>query len=1044
MNAKYLNSSGRIFFCLMVLGCLLGFQSAKAQNEITVTGTVTGAEDGMLLPGVSVIEKGTSNGTATDFDGNYTISVASDAVLVFSYIGFTTKEVSVGGKTAIDVVMNSDTQQLDEVVVIGYGTQKKELVTGANIQVSGEDLQKLSTTNALQALQGQTPGVQITSTSGQPGAGINVNIRGLGSTGGNNPLYVVDGVLTGDISYLNNADIENISVLKDAASAAIYGSQASNGVVLVTTKKGKKGHSQITFDQYFGVQEVPRKIDMLNASEYATLLNEAAINSGGTAVFTEDQIANPTTNTNWMNEMFETATTENYTLGITGGGEKTTYSSSLSYLNQEGIVGGSDLSNYERYNFRFNSEHKLYNDRIIFGENLSYAYIKNKGIGVGNVYNNALRGAFSANPWIPMYDENGNYYNTTADTDVLYLNGQSNPYAAMVYTNQNENDSQKLLGNIYMQFEILNNLKFRTSLGIDYNAGQGHSFTPIYNLSTYTFSNYTRVNQNMNKGKSLIWDNLLTYTFDVNEDHHFETMLGTSSYKYDGHWISGYNVDLVFDDLRHAWLNNATNREGSLMLPQGAPDNINKRMSYFGRVNYNYKETYLLNMTFRADGSSQFAQGKRWGYFPSVSAGWVMTNESFMEKTTNWLDHFKIRASWGQVGNQNVGNFQYLAPITYANTNYNFGDEEAVQTPGAYPSRLANYDLQWETSEQLDFGFDARLFNSRLQIAFDWYNKTTKDWLIKAPILATAGADAPYINGGDVTNKGVELSLNYNAIVTDDFSLNLGVNGAFNKNEVGNIPTNDGIIHGELNQLWNNAPEFYRAESGQPLGYFWGYQTAGLFQTEADVENYTNSEGIVIQPDAEPGDLRYVDLNGDGQITSADKTKIGNPNPDLNYGFSISANYKAFDLSIQANGVAGNQIVQSYRDPSSQLGNYTSEYLGRWHGPGSSNTIPRLTTNNKNYSQFSDIYVKDGDFLRISNITLGYDIRKSIKKADFFASQIRVYASVLNLYTFTDYSGMDPEVGYGVSSGDYNFSSGVDLGYYPRPRTYMIGLNVKF
>ncbi len=1044
MKTKYLNSSGKLWCFLMVLGCLFSFQSALAQEKITVTGSITGAEDGMLLPGVSVMEKGTSNGTASDFDGIYTLTVAPDAVLVFSYIGFTTKEVSVSGNTAIDVVLQADTQQLDEVIVIGYGTQKKELVTGANIQVSGEDLQKQSTTNALQALQGQTSGVQITSTSGQPGAGINVAIRGLGSTGSNNPLYVVDGVLTSDISYLNNADIENISVLKDAASAAIYGSQASNGVVLVTTKKGKKGHSQITFDQYYGIQQVPRTIDMLNASEYATLINEAAINSGGTAIFTDDQIANPTTNTNWMNEMFETSTTENYSLGITGGGEKTSYSSSMSYLSQEGIVGGPDLSNYERYNFRFNSEHKLYGDRIIFGENLSFAYSKSNGVGVGNVYNNALRGAFSANPWIPMYDENGAYYNTSGDTDVTYLNGQTNPYAQMVYTNQNESDTQKLLGNVYMQFEILKNLKFRTSLGLDYYASQGHSFTPIYELSTYTFSNYSRVSQNMSKGKSLIWDNLLTYNFDLNEKHHFETMLGTSSYKYDGHWMSGSNVNLIFDDLKHAWLSNATNTDGAQISLTGGPNVINKRMSYFGRVNYNFDETYLLNVTFRADGSSQFAEGQRWGYFPSVSAGWIMTNENFMEKSSGWLSHLKLRASWGQVGNQNVGNFQYLAPVTYEYTNYNFGDEEAVQTPGAYPSRLANYDLQWETSEQLDLGFDARFFDSKLQVAFDWYNKTTKDWLILAPILATAGADAPYINGGDVTNSGVELSLNYRAAISEDFNINFGLNGAFNKNEVGNIPTNDGIIHGETNQIWNNAPEFYRAESGHALGYFWGYETAGIFQTEADVQNYTSSDGTVIQPDAEPGDLRFVDTNGDGQITSEDKTDIGDPNPDLTYGFSISANYKAFDFSLQTNGVAGNQLVQAYRDPSSQYGNYTSEFLDRWHGEGSSNSIPRLTTNNSNYSQFSDIYVKDGDFLRISNVTLGYDVTKSIKKKDFFASQIRVYASVLNLYTFTKYNGMDPEVGYGISTDDYNFSSGVDVGYYPRPRTYMIGLNVKF
>lgn len=1043
MKNRYLNSSGKLFFCLAVLVCLLGFHRANAQGKITVTGAVTSAEDGMLVPGVSVMEAGTTNGTSTDFDGNFTLSVAPNATLVFSYIGFITQEVPVNGKTVVNVTLSTDTQQLEEVIVVGYGTQKKALVTGANIQVSGDDLQKQSSTNALQALQGQTAGVQITSTTGQPGGGMNVVIRGLGSTGGNSPLYIVDGVQTGDISYLNNADIESITVLKDAASAAIYGSQAANGVVLVTTKKGKKGHSQITLDSYYGVQEVPRKIDMLNASEYAVLINEAAINSGGTAIFTDEQIASPTTNTNWMDKMFSTAATQNYSLGLSGGSETSSYSSSLSYLSQEGIVGGKDLSNYERINFRFNSEHKLYKDRIIFGENLSFAYINSNGVGVGNVYNNSLRSAFIANPWIPMYDADGNYYNTYADTNTPYLNGQSNPYASMVYSNQNESDSQKLLGNIYMSFELIKNLKFRTSLGMDYNASQGHSFSPIYTLSVYDFSNYTTASQNMSKGKSLIWDNLLTYTFDVGENH-FETMLGTSSYKYDGTWMYGSNINLVFDDLKHAWLSNATNTDGSQISLTGGPSVVTKRMSYFGRVNYNLKETYLLYFTFRADGSSQFAEKNRWGYFPSLSGGWVMSNEEFLKSTSNWLNFLKVRASWGQVGNQNVGNFQYLAPVTFSNVNYTFGNEEAVLTPGAYPSRLANPDLKWETSEQLDLGLEAKFFNNALSVDFDWYKKTTKDWLIVAPILATAGADAPYINGGDVTNTGVELALNYKANVSDDFTFSVGVNGAFNKNKVGNIPTDDGIIHGETNQIWNNAPEFYRAQSGHPLGYFWGYKTAGVFQTEAQIQNYTNSNGGLIQPDAEPGDLIYVDTNGDGSISQSDKTEIGSPNPDLTYGFNISANYKAFDLSIQTNGVAGNQIVQAYRDASSVYGNYTSEFLGRWHGPGSSNSIPRLTTDNRNYSQFSDIYVKDGDFLRISNITLGYDLTKTLNKENFFASQIRLYFSVLNLYTFTKYNGMDPEVGYGISTDEYNFSSGVDVGYYPRPRTYMVGLNVKF
>ncbi|MGJ5641333.1 SusC/RagA family TonB-linked outer membrane protein [Formosa sp. S-31] len=1043
MRSKFYDSSGVLAILVAILLCAFSTQTLYAQSEIAVSGTLTDIETGMPIPGATIIVKDNpGQGTATDFDGQFVISVASDAVLQISYIGYTSLEVPVQNRTTLNLQMQASVEELGEIIVVGYGVQKKELTTGANLQVEGEALQKQSTTNALQALQGQAAGVQITSTSGQPGESMNVVIRGLGSAGSNSPLYIVDGVQTGDISYLNNADIENISILKDAASAAIYGSQAANGVVLVTTKKGKAGKAQITFDQFYGIQTLAKKMDMLNASEYMTIMNEARINSGMSRQFSDEDIANAGTGTDWMDEMFQTAPTENYTLGVSGGSETSTYSSSLSYLNQAGIVGGEDYSYYERYNFRFNSEHKLYNDRIKFGENFSYAWINNNGIGVGNQYNNALRGAFQTNPLFPMYDENGEFFNSSGYSEP-WLQGVSNPYAQMVYSNQNENDTQKLVGNVYFNFELAKNLNFRTNLGIDYFASQGHSFTPIYELSIYAFSDFRKVNQSMSKGKSLIWSNLLTYDFDLGENHHFETMLGTESFKYDGHSMYGENVDLIYDDLSHSWLSNATNTDGSFITLTGGPDAIAKRMSYFGRVNYNYKGKYLLNATFRADGSSQFASGNRWGYFPSVSAGWIISKEDFMENGEMFMNYFKLRGSWGQVGNQNVGNFQFLGLVRTSNTNYIFGDSEGALTPGAYPYRLGNENLQWEAAEELDFGFDARFFDSKLTLAFDWYRKEQKDWLVLAPIPATAGADAPYINGGSVVNTGVEFVLGYNNRVNDDFSYNFNVNGAYNKNEVGSIPTEDGIIHGLSNQLWDNSGEFYRAEEGHPLGYFWGYETAGVFQTEEEVRNHVSSNGVVLQPNAKPGDLIYVNKNGDNVIDANDKTEIGNPNPDFTYGFSLGLNYKGFDFSMQANGVAGNQIVQSYRNNSVNQ-NWYGEIVNRWHGPGSSNSMPRVTVDNRNYSTFSDIFVKDADFLRISTVTLGYDIAKGYKNKGFFAEQCRLYFSVLNLYTFTEYSGMDPEVGFGVSDGNYNFASGVDIGYYPRPRTYMLGLNVKF
>jgi TonB-linked SusC/RagA family outer membrane protein len=1022
------------FYLLFLLSLLVLNHPSFAQQR-QVIGRVTGTSNGQPIPGVVIKVKGKTGGAATDQNGAYSIQVQAGDVLQFSSIGFTTKEVTVAATGNINVSLAEDNQELEEVVVVGYGVQQKKLVTGATVQVKGETLQRQSTTNALQGLQGQTPGVQIASTSGQPGEAMRVTIRGLGTIGNSGPLYVVDGVLTGDITYLNAADIESIDVLKDAASAAIYGSQAANGVVLVTTRTGKRGQqAAITFDAYAGIQNVAKKTDMLNASEFASIMNEAAINGGKQPIFTNDQILAYGEGTNWLDQMFvKDALTQNYSLGASGASDVSVFSTAFSYTSQEGIVGGKDLSNYERYSFRINSEHNFYKDILKIGQHLTYTDINNNGIGVGNQYNNALRGAFNTSPFVKMYDENGNFFDNSSSS---WNNGEANPYAQMVYGNQNRRNNQRLLGDVYLTVEPIKNLKFRTSLGMDYNAAESRSFVPIYQLSIYAYNLTTRASQSMNKGKSLIWDNLLSYKFNVNNDHDFEVMAGSSAYQADGSNIFGTNTNLIFEDLDHAWLSNATGKNIAGISLGGAPYDEDRRMSYFGRINYNYKQTYLLNATFRADGSSRFSSQNRWGYFPSISAGWVATNEKFMEGQRNWLDFFKLRASWGQVGNQNIAAFQYLAPITLSNTNYIFGPEEGTLVPGAYPSRIANPGLKWETSEQSNIGFDANILKGMLSINFDWYQKTTKDWLISAPILATAGADAPFINGGNVKNTGVELAITFKNKV-GDFNYSIGVNGAYNKNSVGNIPTADGIVHGLTNQLFDNAQEFYRAQSGFPIGYFWGLKTNGIFQNEAEVQAY-QANGRQIQPTAAPGDVRYVDLNGDGTIDGADRTMIGNPNPDYTFGITLSGDYKGFDFSVVASGVAGNDIVQSYRNQANPYGNYTSRILDRWRGEGSSNTTPRVTEDNRNWTNFSDLYVQSGDYLRISNVTLGYDLGRVFKKS--YLKQVRLYASALNLYTFTKYDGMDPEIGYG-SEG---FSSGVDVGYYPRPRTFMFGANFRF
>ena len=1057
------------FLAYTYIICMLIPLATFAQERIQLSGTIFD-ENNQSIPGVNIVIEGTSNGTITDSDGNFTITADKGSVLVFSYMGYSTIKQTVNNNSPIKINMQPDLVGLDEVVVIGYGVQKKKLVTGATAQVKGDELQKKNGTNALQALQGKTSGVNITSTSGQPGEGMKVIVRGTGTLNNSAPLYIVDGVQVGSIDYLNNSDIESIDILKDAASAAIYGAQGANGVILVTTKQGKTGFSQVSFDAYYGWQNRPKKIEMLNANEYANMVNREFQNSGGTyanapfvgtdgkvqlPMYIKDANGNPiNANTDWLDEMFvKNAVTQNYNLAATGGSETSTYSISIGYTGQEGIVGGSDVSNYQRSNGRANSEHKLYNGRVKVGEHFMFANTKKNGLGVGNIYGNSLRGAFNVTPLMPVYDNNGDYFNSNSTTNedfnllsktygnTFFDHTVSNPYAAMMLTNQNETKTQNLLADLYTEIEIISNLKLRTTFGIDYSSSDYRSFTPIYELSNTNSKTRTSASQNMSKNMTWNLDNVLSYHIEF-ENHNIDLMAGNSIRSYKGSWVNAKNSDLAFNDFKHAYISNATytGETGEFLSVGGAPTDENKMLSYFGRIQYNLKETYMFNVVLRADGSSKFADGNRWGYFPSVSAGWVLSNESFLEGTSNWLNFLKLRGSWGQNGNSNIDAYAYLAPIAFTNATYPIGNGEGaiVNQNGSYPSKLSNENLKWETSEQIDLGFDARLLDSKLSVEFDFYRKNTKDWLVEAPVVATAGADAPYINGGSVVNSGVELSLGYNSKV-GDFSYSINANASYNKNKVGSIPTEDGIIHGATNSLYNNSEEFYRAADGHPIGYFWGYKTNGIFQTNAEAQNATVTP---LQSKPVAGDMKYVDVNGDGKITEADKTDIGDPNPDLMYGLTISLEYKAFDFSLVGNGVAGNQIVQSYRGHG-KYDNYTKDiYNNSWSPTNTGAKYPRVTNDNINW-KFSDIYIHKGDYFRISNITLGFDIAKVINIKNL--SQFRIYTQVQNLYTFTSYNGMDPEIGYGLDNGSTDrFSSGIDLGYYPRPRTVLFGVNLKF
>ena len=1026
---------------------------ASALSAKTVTGTVVSSTDNEPLIGATIQVEGAQAGAVTDFDGNFEVKANEGQTLVVSYIGYITKKVTVGAASHYNISLDEDKTSLEEVVVIGYGVQKKKLVTGATLQVKGDDVAKLNTSNPLQALQGQTPGMTIISESGQPGEGLKVNIRGLGTTGSSGPLYIIDGV-RGDISTVNPADIESIDVLKDAASAAIYGSQSANGVVLVTTKNGKEGRAVISFDGYFGWQSAPRKISMLNAQEYMTIMDEQNLNSGN-AVYDWDNLNSiwrydadgnkqGVIDTDWVDQMFkDNAQTYSANLSVSGGSQKGNYAVSLGYMNQEGIVGGKDVSNYSRYNFRINSEYQVIDNFLKIGEQVSMIYYKKNGISVGDQYNNTLRSAFGVSPLAPVYSDNGKYgspYNDTSDSD--WYNADGNPYGSMMTNTNNKTQNMTITANAFAEMEFIKNLKFRTTLGVKYDSNNYRSFSPLYHFSIYSYQDTrTGVSQSASDGFGITWTNTLSYNFKLKE-HTFDAMIGYEIYRTEGQSIYGANGSLRdgFDTWSTAYLSNgtATNSEGGLSV-SGTPWDEERMVSFFGRIGWNWQEKYMATATIRRDGSSRFAKGHRFGTFPSISAGWVVTNEKFMEPVLKVMDYFKIRASWGQVGNQNIGNYMYLAPMSFSNIYYNFGTtlgSEADQW-GARPTRLGNEDITWETSEQFDLGFDARFFNQRLNVNFDFYVKTTKDWLVQPPVLATVGTGAPYINGGDVKNTGVELGLSWNDRIGKDFSYYVNVNGAYNKNKVGNIPNEDGIIHGKSNMLYDNSTEFYRASNGEPIGYFWGFKTAGLFQNQADIDEWIKAGNGVLQADVKPGDVKYYDIDHNGVIDEKDKVNLGNGMPDFTYGFSFGFDYKGLDFSVQANGQAGNDIVQSYRNVGSTTANYTTKILDRWTGEGTSNSIPRVTNTNVNY-QFSDLFIQDGDFLRISNITLGYDFSKLLKCK--YISQCRLYAQVQNAFTFTKYDGMDPEIGYGMDG----CVSGVDLGYYPRPRTFLFGVNLKF
>ncbi|HEY1165230.1 MAG TPA: TonB-dependent receptor [Chitinophaga sp.] len=1014
---------------LLLLAPSLATNSAAAQaNKHPLSGTVTSSKDNSPLPGAAVVIKGSTNGMLTDASGKFSLQVTDTDIIEVSLIGFSKQTFQVNGQTTVSIALQDATTGLDEVVVVGFGTAKKRLTTGAIGQVKGATLEENHTLRVDQALQGQIPGVQVTSTSAQPGESPKIRMRGTGTIGNADPLFVIDGVPTNDIGFLAGADIASMDVVKDAASLAIYGTRAANGVVFITTKKGVKGKIQVSYDGFYGVQHPARKLPVLNAQEYAIIMNEAYINSGQAPQIPVAEISRLGKGTDWQEALYnKNAPMQSHALSFSGGNDRSAYYSSLTYMGQEGTLGLKDQSQYNRVSFRINSSHNVYKDIVKFGQNFTYTLSNKRGVGVGNIYSNTMRAALNANPLYPVYDSTGGYARSTFNTN------EANPVALMDYQNQNKTKTDRMLGNVYLEVAPVKGLTLRSDFGLDLNSTTNNSFLPVYDLSANVSNKHSRATMGYNRYTAWNWDNTISYQRAFGK-HNATVLVGTTAWEDNTWLVNGYKEDLTIPDLDHAIIDNGTNAS-----TQNIYGNRNESalLSYFGRFNYSYDDKYLFTAIFRRDGSSRFGGNNRFGNFPSFSAGWVASNEQFMK--TNWLDFLKVRASWGRNGNIPQDRNAYMATISSLNKDYYFGGDETLFT-GSSPDRIPNPNLKWETSEQLNIGFDANVFKD-FSINFDWYHKTTKDWILIVPIPAIGGAPAPYVNGGDVTNKGIELSLGYNHTF-GDLSVGINANLAKNDNKVTNIPNAEKIIVGDANVTFVAIDEIYRAQVGYPIGYFYGLKTAGIFQNEAAIQSYTDAKGKVIQPNALPGDVRFVDLNGDGVIDSRDKTMIGNPNPDFTYGLNLNLGYKGFDLGVSLYGVSGNQVHDGARDFGSPLSNYTTEILGRWHGEGTSNRLPRVTLNdepNQNWSRSSDLFVKDASFLRVRSINLGYDFKKILLR-NVPLQQLRLYVSGTNLFTFTKYKGMDPEVGYGPVS----WASGIDLGTYPQPRTFIVGLNAKF
>jgi TonB-dependent starch-binding outer membrane protein SusC len=1048
-----MKSKTALLFCCLFISQLF-FLPAFAQT-IDVTGKVTNRSTGEALPMATVAVKGTRTFTQTDATGTFRISAPSGAVLTVSFIGMAEQEVTVtSGATAINIELEPLPNSMNEVVVVGYGVQKRSVVTGAISSIKARDLENVPSNRVEQALQGRVSGVTIAQNSGQPGSPSTIRVRGITTfgEGGNNPLWVVDGIVVdqGGIGYLNQSDIESIEVLKDAASAAIYGTRAATGVILVTTKKGKSGKFNVSYNGFYGISSPARKLDLLNASQYAAVMNERSVNDGGNLVFADPNSLG--VGTDWQDAIFNnSAKRYSHEISLSGGNERSTFYFSAGIQDQQGIVA-TDISNYTRKNLRLNSTHKI--SRIFtFGQTLGYS--RQKSVGLGNTnseFGGPLSSAINLDPTTPLV-----ITDPAVAGSGLYLNkgvvfdAQGRPYGISTRVGQEMTNplayiqtrmggygwSDDFVGNAFLEAAIpagnIGDFKLRSTVGgkMAYWGGQG--FTPIYYLSP-TVNNIIRNNYNKNNNNSLNWnvENTITYTKVVG-DHDVTVLLGQGAYVEN---IGGSSSNTIYNLPVNRW-QDASFR---FNIPQsdresGTSDFIQHKLSsLFARVNYNYKDKYLLTGIVRRDGSSRFGFNKKYGTFPGVSVGWNVSNEDFW-KDNKIVSRLKLRANYGVTGNDAIREFGYAA-IVAGGYNYTLGWPSQTIITGYAPVSLDNPDLSWEETSQADVGFEALLLNT-LTVNFDWYKKKTSGILRPIVIPGYVGvSDLPVGNVATMENTGVELELSYRKTF-GDFNLGISGNVAYLKNRVTYVAADTNFISGDVG--FQTMGTITRTQVGNPYNAFFGYKSDGIFQNQAEIDAHRDKNGNLIQPNARPGDFRWLDLNGDGKITNdnLDKTFLGSSFPKYTFGFTVNLDYKSFDLMIFTQGVAGNKIFQGLRRLDIGNANYQAKALGRWTGDGSTNDHPRLTAAdpNGNYSRMSDFYLENGDYARIKLVQIGYSLPSRLVKK-IHASRLRVYVTGENLLTLTKYTGYDPEIG--------GLVLGVDRGVYPQARSIIGGIQLQF